>query len=130
MSSLNDISNERELGLVHDTQEGKVYVTQFDEYQNVDFTLDITTEDFVTMLKWYLYQKEKSDNLGPIQWAENEQALIDKIIAESRNDKTVDELVANARAKYNEAIKMTIDSGLADKILNSNKIQAGKDYGD
>lgn len=121
MSSLNDISNARELKLVHDTQQGVVSVTQFDEYQNTDFTIDISTEDFVTMLKWYLYQKEKSNNLGAIHWSEEEQELADELWEDTKNSKTVDELVASATAKYNEAIKACIASGKADEILNSDK---------
>lgn len=121
MSSLNDISNDRELNIVHDTNQGIVSVTQFDEYQNVDFTIDISTQDFVTMLKWYFYQKEKSDTLGAIQWSEEEQAFVDKVFDETKNSKTVDELVADSQAKYNEAIQMLIASGRADEILNSGK---------
>lgn len=123
MSSLNDISNARELKLVHDTQQGVVSVTQFDEYQNADFTIDIATEDFVTMLKWYLYQKEKSDNLGAIHWSEKEQTIADELWADTKNSKTVDELVASATAKYNEAIHALIASGKANEILNSDKAQ-------
>lgn len=123
MSSLNDISNDRELGLVHDTKYGLVSVTQFDEYQNKDFTIDISTEDFVTMLKWYFYQKEKDDNLGAIQWCEEEQELADRIIAEMKDSKTVDEMIAGARAKYDKAIQTVITSGKANEILNSDKAQ-------
>ncbi len=128
MSTLNDISNERELKLVHDTKSGIVSVTQFDAYQNVDFTIDITTEDFVTMLKWYFYQKEKRDNLGPIQWSEEEQAHIDKIVDELKDSDSVDSLIANARNKYNEAIKKTVGSGKADEIIKSDKARSLNDF--
>lgn len=32
-------------------------------------TINITTEDFVTMLKWYVHQKEKEENYHAIQWS-------------------------------------------------------------
>lgn len=32
-------------------------------------TLNISTEDFVTMLRWYTYQKSKAENYHNIQWS-------------------------------------------------------------
>ena len=82
MSTLNDISNEQELRIVHDTQCGLVSVHHYDAYQNNDFTIHISTEDFTTMLKWYMYQKEKDENREAIQWSEEAQEFADRLVDE------------------------------------------------
>ena len=50
MSSLKDITNERALEIVHNTEYGLVSISHFDAYQNRDFRIHIKTEDFVVLL--------------------------------------------------------------------------------
>ena len=92
MSSLNDINNERELKIEHNTDFGLISVAHFDEYQNNDFTLHVSTEDFATMLKWYFYQKEKNENYEAIQWNEEEQAIADKLYDDMKNQQNKKDL--------------------------------------
>lgn len=125
MSSLKDISNERELRIVHDTEYGLISVKHFDAYQNEDFTIHIKTEDFVKMLEWYFYQKEKDENYETIQWNEDEQFLADRLVSDYLENKSVDILIKNAKSIYEQAKENAADkanAGSKDGMTLYNKI--------
>ena len=76
MSLLDKFGDGTQLKIEHDTKYGLVCITHPGHRSaapelNVDATtLNISTEDFVTMLKWYVYQKEKEENYYAIKWSE------------------------------------------------------------
>ena len=76
MSLLNRFGDGAQLKIEHDTQYGFVSVSHpghmsaAPELTVNPCTINITTEDFLTMLKWYTWQKEKEENSRAIQWVE------------------------------------------------------------
>ena len=79
MDALDRVSDGSQLKIEHNTQYGLVCITHPGHRSaapelNVDpATVNISIEDFVTMLKWYTYQKEKEENYHAIKWSESEE---------------------------------------------------------
>ncbi len=75
MSLLDRFGDGKQLRIEHNTQYGLVsishpgHLSAAPELCVDPCTLNITTEDFVTMLKWYTWQKEKDENECAIQWS-------------------------------------------------------------
>ena len=83
MSLLDKFGDGTQLKIEHDTEYGLVCITHPGHRSAapelcVDATtLNISTEDFVTMLKWYVYQKEKEENYHAINWSECDERKAD-----------------------------------------------------
>lgn len=74
MSYMDRFGDGEQLKIEHDTQYGFICVSHpghrsaAPELCLSPCTLNITVEDFVTMLKWYVEQKDKDENADAIKW--------------------------------------------------------------
>ena len=93
---LEDISDAVKLKLDHLPDYGLVCVTMPSTNGYSGFTINMSTEDFVTMLKWYCFQKGKDENYHAIQWSEEEQEFADSLVEKVREEKSVDNLLEYA----------------------------------
>ena len=73
---LDRFNGSRQLQIEHDMKYGLIsihcpgHMSAAPELSVAPATINISSEDFATMLKWYMYQKSKEENREAILWNE------------------------------------------------------------
>lgn len=79
---MNRFDGRQQLQITHDMKYGLIcvhapgHMSAAPELCVSPATINISAEDFATMLRWYMHQKSKEENYEAIRWSEDDERRI------------------------------------------------------